>query len=752
MSEIVKPRIVNPRTFGVIAAFIFALTLVSVPVASAQDTAQTAPPGPLAARLNGAKSVFISNAKGENTANEKPRNDQAGTDFYAAMESWNRYRLASAATEADLLMQIDMDKSQVRLTILDPTTRTVLASFVEPVLGGFLISTREKNIKQSISTLVADLRRLTIERAAPLPPAAIPARATTAITAHVSGDQRPRVFISNIGSDDVQFSGIGMASAYGWGQGFNKFYAAVQNSGQYELVGSPADAAFVFEMSYTDPVETATRSQSKPGSDTYPPEQEEVEYTIDHPQVRLVIRDSGTLAVQGAFTELIKVGKKQADRDRAFSAAINALVDDASIRLGHPPATHFMPRVINVAPTPAQIQSAKMVFIANAGGSGMFGGTPSIDQAYNEFYAVMQSWGGYQLSPTTAGADLIFEISANSGFHLAILDPQTNVTLWGFTSEVKIVILKSNAQKNFDRMLVALVEDIGSLADRPVAAISIPQDIKAAPIPPQIASAKTVFIANGGEETLTDIKGTTTYRAYSDFYATMKTWGRYELAPTPSQADLVLQISLTGANIHLAILDSKTQASLWELKQNIHGVFRHTGQHDDCDKAIAALVKSTARLAGQPAAEISVPAGLNTAPVPSKISDSRKIFLSRPVNDSDFFEQQAPDQFYSQCSTAMKSLGKYQPTTTPAEADLIFEPSVYGNRVRLTIRDAKTRHVLWAFTQPVKIAFLNSNAKKNYIAAIGLLMDDLHRMAALNVESSGDITAKREKAATAQQK
>jgi len=100
----------------------------------------------------------------------------------------------------------------------------------------------------------------------------------------------------------------------------------------------------------------------------------------------------------------------------------------------------------------------------------------------------------------------------------------------------------------------------------------------------------------------------------------------------------------------------------------------------------------------------------------------------------------------------MKSLGKYQPTTTPAEADLIFEPSVYGNRVRLTIRDAKTRHVLWAFTQPVKIAFLNSNAKKNYIAAIGLLMDDLHRMAALNVESSGDITAKREKAATAQQK
>jgi len=78
----------------------------------------------------------------------------------------------------------------------------------------------------------------------------------------------------------------------------------------------------------------------------------------------------------------------------------------------------------------------------------------------------------------------------------------------------------------------------------------------------------------------------------------------------PSQADLVLQISLTGANIHLAILDSKTQASLWELKQNIHGVFRHTVQHDDFDKAIAALVKSTAKLAGQPAAEISVPRGL----------------------------------------------------------------------------------------------------------------------------------------------
>src|SRR5262249_58085013 len=66
------------------------------------------------------------------------------------------------------------------------------------------------------------------------------------------------------------------------------------------------------------------------------------------------------------------------------------------------------------APIPAQILSAKKVFIANAGGDesrfdapGYTGGP---DRFYNEFYAGAKSWGRYELVSTPAEADLIFEI------------------------------------------------------------------------------------------------------------------------------------------------------------------------------------------------------------------------------------------------------------------------------------------------------------------------------------------------------
>ena len=34
-------------------------------------------------------------------------------------------------------------------------------------------------------------------------------------------------------------------------------------------------------------------------------------------------------------------------------------------------------------------------------------------------------------------------------------------------------------------------------------------------------------------------------RAYNEFYAAMKTWGRYELVAAPRDADLVFEIRLT---------------------------------------------------------------------------------------------------------------------------------------------------------------------------------------------------------------
>jgi hypothetical protein len=232
---------------------------------------------------------------------------------------------------------------------------------------------------------------------------------------------------------------------------------------------------------------------------------------------------------------------------------------------------------------------------------------------------------------------------------------------------------------------------------------------------------------------------------YNTFYATMKSWARFKVVPTPAEADLVFQISVVRSEplvLRLTILDSKTQAAMWELDQDIRGdqtVRGSFAEQKDLDKTVAALVTSLAKLTGQPDAHISVPPDTQAAPPPSMIGDSRKVFISRAPDEDDLFEKYAPDQLYRTLDAHIKDWGRYH-LTAPGEADLIFEPSisgspvpiggyVWGIRVRLTIRDARTRHVLWTIVRPVKMFTLNDNLLSNYKTVIGLLVDDLRQMA-----------------------
>jgi hypothetical protein len=64
--------------------------------------------------------------------------------------------------------------------------------------------------------------------------------------------------------------------------------------------------------------------------------------------------------------------------------------------------------------------------------------------------------------------------------------------------------------------------------------------VPAAPVPSTILTAKNVFIANAtGELALPPGDPDLTY---NEFYAAMKSWGRYELVISPADADMVLQI------------------------------------------------------------------------------------------------------------------------------------------------------------------------------------------------------------------
>ncbi len=142
---------------------------------------------------------------------------------------------------------------------------------------------------------------------------------------------------------------------------------------------------------------------------------------------------------------------------------------------------------VPAAPVPAQIVAAKKVFISNAGGGctpfGQVGFSGGPDRPYDEFYAAVKDWGRYQLVAAPADADLDFEISFtcpaagpnvlkggsigpayDPQLRLVVLDVRTRIVLWGITRHVELALLQGNRDKNFDRAMNQLVDDLKHLA------------------------------------------------------------------------------------------------------------------------------------------------------------------------------------------------------------------------------------------------------------------------------------------------
>lgn len=153
-----------------------------------------------------------------------------------------------------------------------------------------------------------------------------------------------------------------------------------------------------------------------------------------------------------------------------------------------------------------------------------------------------------------------------------------------------------------------------------VVAVLAPQFVfaQAAPVPPAILAAKTVFVSNAGADSglfPSPFSGNTS-RSYNQFYAALKASGQFELVSSPGQADLVLELQLIAPNgpseankakgaseplpmFRLVVYDRKTHYALWTLTRSIEIAYLQKTHDRNFDEALSALLLDFETLAGK---------------------------------------------------------------------------------------------------------------------------------------------------------
>jgi hypothetical protein len=131
------------------------------------------------------------------------------------------------------------------------------------------------------------------------------------------------------------------------------------------------------------------------------------------------------------------------------------------------------------------------------------------------------------------------------------------------------------------------------------------------PVPEQIGTTKKVFIANGGGESFEAVIDQTVFnggpdRPYNELYAELNSWGRYTLVSSPSDADLVLEISwaLTDTGLKLPVLgqlrlqviDPKSHVTLWSFIEYVRGAILLGNRDKNFDQSMNTIVSRLKQL------------------------------------------------------------------------------------------------------------------------------------------------------------
>jgi hypothetical protein len=150
------------------------------------------------------------------------------------------------------------------------------------------------------------------------------------------------------------------------------------------------------------------------------------------------------------------------------------------------------------------------------------------------------------------------------------------------------------------------------------------RDVFPAPLPTQIYNAKKVFVSNAGGDSNHLYSGEPE-RLYNQFYSALKSLGRYDLARSPAEADLVFEISFhnpfigeyvsggrgqasassrsaTDPQFRLTIVDPGTRVTLWVFTEHIQPALLQNNRDKNFDQAVNAIVNDLRNVAGQPVA------------------------------------------------------------------------------------------------------------------------------------------------------
>ncbi|HWW96252.1 MAG TPA: DUF4136 domain-containing protein [Edaphobacter sp.] len=179
------------------------------------------------------------------------------------------------------------------------------------------------------------------------------------------------------------------------------------------------------------------------------------------------------------------------------------------------------------------------------------------------------------------------------------------------------------------------------LASTPLTRAQQTSTIAPAPVPSQITSARTIFIANGGGPNYFNAFTGGADRGYSQIFAALQLWNRYQIVDSPSQADLIFEIHAiapavdTGGaggadgtfvynpQLILRILDPKTNALLWTTTANVKAAGGQNSRDKGFDESVAVLIDHVRQLTGEQLNPAQVKAIRSNNQMPT----SAKVFL-----------------------------------------------------------------------------------------------------------------------------